>query len=137
MDYYQMLGLQRNASQEDIKKAYRKLALQFHPDRNPGDETASKKFKEIKTAYESLMDLNKRAQYNAQTKHVKPTKPVVKPQRHGDLFIFDAPPPKFDIWGRPLSSSERETWFQNSVMPIEKLYRKQESSQGFIDSLCC
>ena len=49
-DYYELLGVNRNASEDDLKKAYRKLALQYHPDRNPGDKQAEEKFKEISEA---------------------------------------------------------------------------------------
>ena len=63
-DYYDTLGVQRNASEEEIKKAYRKLARQYHPDRNPGDKQAETKFKEVQEAYDVLSDKNKRAQYD-------------------------------------------------------------------------
>ncbi len=63
-DYYKILGLSSEASAEDIKKAYRKLALQFHPDRNPDDKTADNKFKEIVEAYEVLSDSNKRKEFD-------------------------------------------------------------------------
>ncbi len=64
-DYYKILGVPRNVSEEDIKKAYRKLAMQFHPDRNPGkEEWANKKFKEINEAYGVLGDPEKRKQYD-------------------------------------------------------------------------
>ncbi len=63
-DYYQTLGVERSASQDELKKAYRKLAMQYHPDRNPGDATAEQKFKEISEAYDVLKDGDKRAAYD-------------------------------------------------------------------------
>ncbi len=63
-DYYEVLGVARDASQEEIKKAYRKLARQYHPDANPGDKNAEEKFKEIAEAYEVLSDPEKRASYD-------------------------------------------------------------------------
>src|SRR6266404_4847500 len=63
-DYYDTLGVQRNASEGEIKSAYRKLARQYHPDRNPGDKQAETKFKEVQEAYDVLSDKEKRAQYD-------------------------------------------------------------------------
>jgi curved DNA-binding protein len=63
-DYYKTLGVERNASASDIKRAYRKLALEFHPDKNPGDKQAEEKFKEINEAYEVLGNSSKRARYD-------------------------------------------------------------------------
>ncbi|HEX4882979.1 MAG TPA: molecular chaperone DnaJ [Casimicrobiaceae bacterium] len=63
-DYYTVLGLTRDASDEDLKKAYRKLAMKFHPDRNPDDKSAEERFKEAKEAYEVLTDPKKRAAYD-------------------------------------------------------------------------
>jgi molecular chaperone DnaJ len=63
-DYYEVLGVGRDASDEEIKKAYRKLAVKFHPDKNPGDKSAEEKFKEIGEAYEALSDSQKRAAYD-------------------------------------------------------------------------
>jgi curved DNA-binding protein len=63
-DYYKTLGVDRKASEEDIKRAYRKLALQYHPDKNPGDTKAEERFKEINEAYQVLSDPAKRARYD-------------------------------------------------------------------------
>ena len=63
-DYYKILGVERNASQEDIRKAYRKLAMQYHPDRNPNDTSAEERFKDINEAYQVLSDSEKRARYD-------------------------------------------------------------------------
>ncbi len=62
--YYEVLGVSRNATDEEIKKSYRRLALKFHPDRNPGNKDAEEKFKEAAEAYEVLMDQDKRAIYD-------------------------------------------------------------------------
>src|SRR5258707_886528 len=64
-DYYEVLGLNRDASEEEIKKAYRKLAMKHHPDRNPDSKDSEEKFKEAKEAYEMLTDAEKRRAYDA------------------------------------------------------------------------
>jgi len=63
-DFYEVLGLQRGAGEEDIKRAYRQLAREHHPDRNPGDKGAEGRFKEVQEAYDILSDKDKRAQYD-------------------------------------------------------------------------
>lgn len=68
-DYYGVLGVARDASQEDIKKAYRKLAVKYHPDHNQGDKQAEEKFKEINEAYSVLSDLEKRQEYDNPAPH--------------------------------------------------------------------
>ncbi len=63
-DYYETLGLAKNATEEEIKKAYRKFAMKYHPDRNPDNKASEEKFKEVKEAYEMLSDADKRAAYD-------------------------------------------------------------------------
>jgi len=63
-DYYKILGVERNASEDDIRKAYRKLAMKYHPDRNPNDKEAEERFKEINEAYQVLSDAKKRVHYD-------------------------------------------------------------------------
>ena len=63
-DFYETLGVSKSSSQDEIKKAYRKVAMQYHPDRNPGDKPSEEKFKEAAEAYEILSDSDKRAQYD-------------------------------------------------------------------------
>src|SRR6478609_7244163 len=63
-DYYEILEVQRTSTGDEIKRSYRKLAVKFHPDKNPGDATAEEKFKEIAEAYDVLMDAEKRSAYD-------------------------------------------------------------------------
>ena len=63
-DHYKTLGVDRKASSDDLRKAFRKLARQYHPDKNPGDAAAEEKFKEVSQAYETLSDAKKRAEYD-------------------------------------------------------------------------
>ena len=63
-DYYEVLGVDRSASEDDLKKAYRRLAMKYHPDRNPDDADAEEKFKEASEAYEILADAEKRQAYD-------------------------------------------------------------------------
>ena len=63
-DYYEVLGVEKNATEQEIKKAYRKLAMKYHPDRNKDNKEAEEKFKEASEAYEVLSDADKKAQYD-------------------------------------------------------------------------
>ena len=63
-DYYEVLGIDKNATEDQIKKAYRTIAIKYHPDRNPGDKEAEEKFKEAAEAYDVLHDPQKRQQYD-------------------------------------------------------------------------
>ncbi len=67
-DYYYILGVARNASQDEIKKAYRKLSVKFHPDKNDGDKFFEERFKDINEAYETLVDATKRKIYDDRLK---------------------------------------------------------------------
>ena len=68
-NYYEILGVDKKASADEIKSAYRKLAMKYHPDRNQGDEAAAEKFKEINEAHETLSDAQKRAAYDYELEH--------------------------------------------------------------------
>ena len=63
-DYYKILGIEKTASADEIKRAYRKLALKYHPDKNPGDKSSEERFKEINEAYEVLSNPSKRERYD-------------------------------------------------------------------------
>src|ERR1700741_2922173 len=63
-DYYEVLGVGRDCTEQELKSAYRKQAMKYHPDRNPGDHTAEEKFKEASEAYQVLSDADKRAAYD-------------------------------------------------------------------------
>lgn len=80
-DYYAVLELNRNCSQEEIEKSYKKLALRYHPDRNPGDAASAEKFMRIQSAYDTLRDPEKRRQYD------NPPMPMMNPFfHHADMF---------------------------------------------------
>lgn len=138
MDYYTILGVQRNATEPEIKTAYRKLAMQYHPDRNPGDKEAETKFKQVQEAYETLTDMNKRARYNGQNPAPKP-KPKPKPKKSSfefseyksNLHIYNAPPPLFDLWGRPLSPEEKTAWVRNNA--TSSIIKNNKQMQEVVD----
>lgn len=93
MSPYEVLGVANNATDEEIRKAYRKKVMQFHPDRNPGDDAADAKFKEMQAAYEALTD----------TDHRPNTRRVYQaPKKDPNNWIKDAPSPTHDLWGNPI-----------------------------------
>lgn len=140
MDYYETLGVARNATQEEIKKAYRKLAMAYHPDRNPGDKEAETKFKQVQEAYDGLTD-GKTVRYRYTPP--KPPPPKAKPKKppfesnpyKSDMQISDAPPPLRDLWGRPLTEREKAEWVRNNVSNVMKTDKQaQEVMDGWKDS---
>ena len=87
MNFYETLEVSSTASQEDIKKSYRSLALKFHPDRNPNNPEAEKRFKEINNAYEVLSNPEKRSEYDQSLQHPSSRKPFLTPEDiFSDLF---------------------------------------------------
>ena len=102
-DYYDTLGVKKDASQEDIKKAYRKLARKYHPDLNPGDKSAEHKFKEINEAYEVLGDPKKRTEYDQFGRSPYEGGPGYEGFRtydYGDAFEFGLGDIFSDVFGR-------------------------------------
>ncbi|MEW6162782.1 MAG: molecular chaperone DnaJ [Nitrospirota bacterium] len=96
-DYYEILGVNKDASQEEIKKAFRKLARKYHPDLNPGDKVAEQKFKEVNEAYEVLGDPKKRVEYD---QFGRPGFEGFRPFDFGDIFDFGLGDIFSDIFGR-------------------------------------
>jgi len=123
MDYYEILGVARNATHEDIVKAYRQKALQHHPDKNPGNPESAEEFKKCAEAFETLGDPNKKHRYDMKTRPKRWKRPKSKKKYKGDDFLNDPnlgncktpSAPTYDIWGRKLSPEERAEWERNAA----------------------
>ena len=96
-DYYEVLGIDRNASASEIKKAYRKLAKKYHPDTNPGDKEAEAKFKEVTEAYEILSDSEKKRSMTSMV--MLPLSRVLADLMAADLAVLDFGGDMGDIFG--------------------------------------
>ena len=132
MNYYEVLGVSENADISEIKKKYRKLAMKYHPDRNSGDENATKKFREVTEAYEVLGDEKKREEYDCKRKNVqsqrrnKNKKENVKDEFSQNDFTF----------GRDFFKSAKEMrgMFENSFRMDKKGEKRARSEKENIKS---
>jgi DnaJ-class molecular chaperone len=141
MDYYKLLGIARTATVEQIETAYRRLALEYHPDRNPNNPEAVQRFKEVTAAAEVLRDANKRAIYDGKISCTqrKANSNVQKPQEDSNMGRWHTPPPpKYNIWGEPMSPEEREEWFLSSQESAEQTSRRKSrvrsKESGYMDA---
>lgn len=135
-DYYEILGVQRSASQADIKKAYRKLARKYHPDLNPGDKAAEAKFKEIQEAYSVLNDPKKRSQYD-KFGYVGDVPPGASQQEgfsgfEGFDFSDFGSTPFGDIFERMFRTEQRRTPFTRPAKGEDLHYTMRV---GFMDAV--
>lgn len=143
MSYYEVLGVSREATTEEITIAYRKLARQYHPDVNR-DPEAVNKFKEIALAFETLNDTHKRNVYNTKNrirpkktrsgKSEKPKNPdgTVDYVQDPNMGVFQKPtPPVFDIWGRRLTPAEQEQWIRDAESDMYGLVFSQDILDAF------
>jgi len=122
-DYYQILGVERNASEEDIKRSYRKLAMRHHPDRTGGDDT---EFKKVQEAYATLGDPGKRQQYdNPQPQGFPGFQQGRDPMSDFMAHAFGASSPFGDIFGRPMQPQQR-----NRTLNIQTAITLEEAFHG-------
>jgi curved DNA-binding protein len=131
-DYYSILGVNKNASNEEIKKAFRKLAVKFHPDKNPGDKQSEEKFKELNEAYEVLSDPENRKKYDRfgenwnrfdEAQHADARRQHQRSSPGGEQsFYFEGDPSEFFGQGNDYGDL------------FESFFRKSGSSSGFAQS---
>jgi molecular chaperone DnaJ len=136
-DYYEVLGVAKSSSADEIKKSYRKVAMQFHPDRNPGDKSAEEKFKEAAEAYEVLSDADKRAQYdryghaglnNSGRGGFGNTEDIFS--QFGDIFGEDIFGSFFGGGGRGRSSGGRSRGVRGSNLRVKIKLNYEEIAKG-------
>jgi molecular chaperone DnaJ len=138
-DYYEILSVSKNATADEIKKAYRKVAMQYHPDRNPGDKSAEEKFKEAAEAYEVLSDADKRAKYDrfghqafapgTSGFHGSPNMEDIFSQ-FGDIFGDDIFGSFFGGGGRRSSGGGRSRGIRGSNLRVKLKLSFEEAAKG-------
>ena len=139
MDYYKLLGVARTATTAEIDVAYRRLAVECHPDLNHSLE-AVELFKRLVEAADTLRNPNKRVVYDRAHPEPRKKKDPKKDKPRDPNFgrWTTPPPPKFDIWGQPLSKEEQEEWFRTSRETMEQTVgrrvRKPPPLPDFIDA---
>src|SRR6476661_6685281 len=142
-DYYEILGVGKSSSAEEIKKAYRKVAMQYHPDRNPGDRAAEEKFKEAAEAYEILSDQDRRAQYdryghaavsgNGRGAHSANMEDIFS--QFGDIFGEDIFGSFFGGGGRSAGGQRRSRGTRGSNLRIRLKLNYEEIAKGVTKSI--
>lgn len=130
MNYYEVLGVSENADVSEIKKKYRKLAMKYHPDRNSGDENATKKFREVTEAYEILWDEKKREEYDCRRKNIQSQRKNKNKKRN----VKNKFPQNDFTFGRDFFKSAREMrgMFENSFRMDKKQEEKAKLEKGNI-----
>ena len=126
MDYYEILGIQKNATSDEIKKAYRNLAFKYHPDRNPGNKEAEEKFKKISEAYNVLSDDSKRKDYDcgrtsSYSENTSYNRAYSYSQTYSNPFENEE---TFWAWfgGRPQNESSYNEEYYNSRRKVTRKY---------------
>lgn len=130
MNYYEVLGVSENADVLEIRKKYRKLAMKYHPDRNSGDENATKKFREVTEAYEILWDEKKREEYDCRRKNIQSQRKNKNKKRN----VKNKFPQNDFTFGRDFFKSAREMrgMFENSFRMDKKQEEKAKLEKGNI-----